>query len=200
MSNLKSGQWRRFRGRSVSTAALITSIWVFFAPVAPIAQDSPDLFLPDIDSDALLMAELVEAEVTFVDPAGIGAVNDLEIGFPYQVPAGFAQVTVAPDSSEGGTKATVENSLQTAASLTITAAPGQPITILVDEVVPGSGYSLEDFRCKYDAGGDRACDGSGYLETSVRRGTLLVGVTLISDSTVVAGAPDGSFDVTISYQ
>jgi hypothetical protein len=168
-----------------------------------ITQDSPDFILPDLDSDLLLMAELVEveAQVTFIDPTGIGAVNDLQFGMADQDLANIYSVTVPPDSGGGGTKRrAVEYGPQSAASLTVKTAPGRPITILVDEVVAGDGISLEDFRCNYNAGGDTPCDGPGYTETSVGSGTLLVGVTLIAKGNAVAGAADGSFDVTISYQ
>jgi len=199
VSSLFSRQWHCFRERS-GLASLKAAVWVLLAPAVAITQDSPDLVLPNLGSDALLMAELVEAEVTFVNPTGIGAVNDLQIGFPYQSVASLERVTIPPARLQGGTKAAVTEGPQTAASLTVAAAPGQPITILVDEVVPGDGYSLEDFRCNYNAGGDRSCDGSGYLETAVRNGTLLVGVTVMGVGSAARGAEDGSFDVTISYQ
>jgi hypothetical protein len=168
-----------------------------------ITQDSPDFILPDVDSDLLLMAELVEvaAQVTFVDPTGIGAVNDLQFGMADQDLANIYSVTVPPDSAEGGTKrSAVEYAPHSAASLTVKTVPGRPITILVDEVVAGDGISLADFRCNYNAGGDKACDGPGTTETSVGSGTLLVGVTVTGIDTAVAGVIDGSFAVTVSYQ
>ena len=58
------------------------AVWILLAPAAAITQDSPDFFVPDLDSDVLLMAELVEATVTFVEPTGIGAVNDLQFSNP----------------------------------------------------------------------------------------------------------------------
>ncbi len=94
----------------------------------------------------------------------------------------------------------VEAGPQAAASLTLTASPGQAITIQVDSVDPGAGYSLSDFRCNYNSGTDAACDGSGYTETSTASGTLLVGATLTGDGTATVGDADGSFDVTVTYQ
>jgi hypothetical protein len=189
-------------GRPVSSAFLVALLLAFFAPAVANAQDSQEFFLPDIDSDVLLMAELVEAKVTFVNPTAIGAVNDLQFGLPGENLANIDNVIVTTDSGEGGTKRrAVEDGPQSAASLMVTAAPGQPITILVDEVVAGDGIELADFRCNYNAGGDTACGGPGYSETSVASSTLLVGVTLIGTTkNGLAGAADGSFDVTISYQ
>jgi hypothetical protein len=200
VSSLHSRQWRCLRGRP-GLASLKAAVWVLLAPAVAITQDSPDFILPDLDSDLLLVAELVEAKVTFIDPTGIGAVNDLQFGMADQDLANIYSVTVPPDSGEGGTKrSAVEYGPQSAASLTVKTAPGRPITILVDEVVAGDGISLADFRCNYNSGGDTPCDGPGYTETSVGSGTLLVGVTLIAKGNAVAGASDGSFDVTISYQ
>ena len=165
-----------------------------------ITQDSPDFILPDLDSDLLLMAELIEAKVTFVDPTGIGAVNDLQFGSLDRNLSDQESVTVAPDSTVTDLAGRVVGGSQAPASLNVTATPGQAISILVDAVDSGAGYSLADFRCKYDAGSDTACDGPGYSEISVASGTLLVGVTLVGQGNAVAGASDGSFDVTISYQ
>ena len=199
MSSLLSRQWRCFRGRP-GLALLKAPVWVLLAPAVAITQDSPDFVLPDLDSDVLLMAEVVEATVTFVDPTGIGAVNDLQFGAIDRKLTGQESVIVAPDSTVTDSADRVVGGSQAPASLNVTASPGQAITILVDAVDSGAGYSLADFRCKYDAGSDTACDGLGYSEISVASGTLLVGVTLVGQGNAVAGAADGSFDVTISYQ
>ena len=148
------------------------------------------------------MAELVDAKVTFVNPTAIGAVNDLKFGLPGENLANVANAVITTDSAAGGTKrGAVQDGPQSAASLIVTAAPGQALTIAVDEVVAGDGIALADFRCNYNAGGDMACGGPGYSETSVASSTLLVGVTLIgTTNNGLAGAADSSFDVTISYQ
>jgi hypothetical protein len=168
--------------------------------VVATTQDNQDFILPDLDSDVLLMAELVKAKVTFVDPTEIGAVGALEFGSLDQNLADLESVTVAPDSTVTDAAERVEGGPQAAASLTVTATPGHVITIYLDAVVPGAGYSLTDFRCTYNGGSDAACDGAGYSETSVASGTLLVGATLTGGGTAVAGAADGSLDVTIIYQ
>ncbi len=199
MSPLHSGQWRCLRGRP-GFAALKAAVWVLFAPAVATTQDSQEFILPDLDSDLLLMAELVEATVTFVDPTGIGALNDLHFGSLDRNLSDQESVTVAPDSTVTDPADRVVGGSQAPASLNVTASPGQTITILVDAVDSGPGYTLADFRCKYDAGSDTSCDGPGYSEISVGSGTLLVGVTLVGQGNAVAGAAEGSFDVTISYQ
>jgi hypothetical protein len=143
--------------------------------------------------------ESITVQVTFVNPAGIGAANDLQFTLPGQSLADIDSVTVAPDIGEGGTKGGGgEDRPHSAASLTVTAAPGQAITIHAEAVDSGAGYSVSDFRCNYSAGSDADCDGTGYSVTSVDSGKLLVGATLTGDGTAVAA--DGALEVTITYQ
>ncbi len=142
----------------------------------------------------------VPVRVTFVNPIAISEVSALQFGSIDQNLADSESVTVAPDSTVTDPADRVEGGPQAAASLTVTATPGHVITIYLDAVVPGAGYSLTDFRCNYNGGSDSACDGAGYSETSVASGNLLVGATLTGDGTAVADATDGSLDVTIIYQ
>jgi hypothetical protein len=147
------------------------------------------------------MAELAEAKVTFVHPVGVGKINDMQIGMSDRDLLFSAQVTVPPDDWMGGAKiAAVKPSMKTAASLSVNAPPGQAITIYVDEVNAGDGYSLADFRCNYNAGDEAACDGTGFSDISVASGTLVVGATLVAKDTGMSGPGTGSFDITISYQ
>ncbi len=144
--------------------------------------------------------ETVPVRVTFVDPIAINETNALEFGSVDQNLASSESVSIAPDSTVTDPADRVEAGPQAAASLTVTATPGRAISIQVDSVDSGAGYSLSDFRCNYNSGTDSACDGSGYSETSVDSGTLNVGATLAGDGTATAGDADGSFDVTITYQ
>ncbi len=144
--------------------------------------------------------EPVAVRVTFVNPIAISEVSALQFGFIDQNLANLESVTVAPDSAVTDPANRIEGGPQAAASLTVTATPGQAITIHVDSVGPGAGYSLTDFRCNYNSGADAVCEGAGNSGTTVANGTLLVGATLTGDGTAVAGAADGSFDVTVTYQ
>ena len=150
----------------------------------------------------------VRVQMNFVDPVGISEVSDLQFGSLSQYMADQESVTVAAtgtmsdpaNHTMGGAKAVVRGAPQAAANLTVKAAPRQSITILVDGASPGVGYSLTDFRCSYNGGSDTACDGAGYTETSVASGTLLVGRSQAGDGTADAGAADGTFELTITYQ
>jgi hypothetical protein len=196
MSSFKTGQQRHLQEKTAPLVSLIAAAWILSTPLGGIAQESA--------SDPVPQGNGAQArgvvEVTFVDPLGIGGASDLQIGAPDPNPAFVGRVTVLPDGVDGGSKTEREQVPQVPASLTVTAAPRQPITILVDDVVPGAGYSLSDFRCNYNAGNDTACDGRGYTETTVANGILLVGATLTGHGNRLAGDPHGSFAVTVSYQ
>ncbi len=142
----------------------------------------------------------VPVRVTFVDPIAISDVKALQFGSLDRNLSNLEGVTVAPDSVVTDPTDAVEGGTQAAASLTVTTSPGRVIMIHVDGVIPGTGYSLTDFRCSYNAGTVAACDGEGHSVTSVASGRLLIGATLISDDTAVIGAADGSLEVTITYQ
>ena len=111
----------------------------------------------------------VRVQVTFVDPVAISEVGALEFGSLSQHLADQESVTVASigtmsdpaDPFMGGAKTVVRGAPQTAANLTVKAAPRQSITILVDGASPGAGYTLTDFRCSYNGGSDTACDEIG---------------------------------------
>lgn len=193
MSCMDTGQQRPVKERAGRLLLPIAAACILLTPPAIIAQESTGSSTPGASARGTV-------EVTFVDPFGISQASDLRIGAPEQLFANLEAVTVSPDNVEGGSKAVNRSGSQIPASMTVRAAPRQPITILVDDVVHGSAYSLTDFRCSYNAAGDTACDGSGYSEMSVASGTLLVGATLTGNGTRAAGDVEGSFAITISYQ
>lgn len=199
MSSFKTGQQRHLQEKTAPLLSLIAAAWLLGTSPWVIGQESPGNFVPDTQGNGARATRVVA--VTFVDPLGIGEASDLQIGAPDPNPTIVGRVTVLPDSVDDGSKTDLGDIPQVPASLTVTAAPRQSITILVDEVVPGAGYSLSNFRCNYNAGNDTACDGAGYTETTVASGILLVGATLTGHGIrLPAGAADGSFAVTISYQ
>lgn len=142
----------------------------------------------------------VPVQVTFVDPVTITEVSALTFGSLDKNLTDLERVTIAPDNTVADPAGRVEGGTQAAASMTIKASPGQRITIQVDAVDPGAGYSLSDFRCSYNAGSDTPCEGAGFSETTAAAGTLFVGATLTADGTTAAGPADGSLDVTVVYQ
>jgi hypothetical protein len=199
MSSFITGQQRHLQQVTSPFLSLVSAVILLTAVPGATAQESAGP-LPGPNVGGASARGVVE--VTFVDPFGISAASDLLIGAPDQVATNLRNEAVASDGVQGGNKAAVNAAgPQVPASLTVTAAPHQPISIVVDDIVPGEGYSLSNFRCNYNAGDDTACDGSGYSETSVGNGVLLVAATLTGDGTRVSGAAvEGSFAVTISYQ
>ena len=144
--------------------------------------------------------EPVVAQVTFANPITITEVNSLQWG-TLDHNLNTETIIIAPDSTVSGTgTAFVIGATPAAANLTVGASV-VGITILVDTIVAGAGYTLGTFMCNYDgAGSDSACDGAGYSETGAVSATLLVGATLTGDNTAIPGAANGSFEVTVSYQ
>ena len=144
--------------------------------------------------------EPVTVGMDFVDPITITEVSALRYGILDQT-LNTETIIIAPNSGVSGTgTGLILGGTRAAANLTVTATASQTISILVDNPLPGAGYGLGTFMCKYGAGSDTACDGSGYSETSAASVTLLIGATLTGDNTAVAGNADGSFDVTVTYQ
>lgn len=144
--------------------------------------------------------ESIVAQVVFVEPIGVSEVSALQFGFLEQTLADLDVVVIAPDGTVADTASRVVGGLQASAHLIVTATPSNAITIVIESITSGTGYALGKFVCNYDGGIDTACDGGGYSETSVASATLLIGATLTGDGLAVAGAADGSFSVTVSYQ
>jgi len=148
---------------------------------------------------AYAAVEPVVAQVTFANVITINEVNSLQYGTLDQN-LNLETIIIDPDSTVGGTgTAFVIGATPAAANLTV-ASSVAGITILVDTIVSGAGYTLGTFMCNYDGGADTACDGAGYTATAVASATLLVGATLTGDNSAVPGAADGSFNVTVIYQ
>jgi len=143
--------------------------------------------------------ESVVAQVTFANPITITEVNSLQWG-TLDVNLNLETIIIGTDSAVSGTgTALVIGATPAAANVTV-GATAAGITILVDTIVSGAGYSLGTFMCDYNGGTVTACDGAGYAETAVASATLLIGATLTGDNTAGVGAANGSFEVTVTYQ
>lgn len=144
--------------------------------------------------------ESVVAQVTFADPVTITENNALQYGVIDQV-LNTETIIIAPDSSLSGTgTGLILGDTQAAANLTVTATASQTLSIQVGSIVNGTGYALSGFTCNYNGGTDTACQAAPHTPSSVASATLLVGATLTGDNNAVAGAADGSFVVTVTYQ
>jgi hypothetical protein len=144
-------------------------------------------------------AELVTAEVTFAGPISITPVNQLQFGIiDVALSAEFITIDTADGVSGTGLPLMIQGT-PLAAAMTIAATAGPTISILVDNPVPGTGYTLTAFRCKYGAGADTACD-PAYTATAVASAALKIGATLTGTNSASGGNADGTFDVTIVYQ
>ena len=105
------------------------------------------------------------------------------------------------DTYSESTANTVVGGTQLAADLTITVADATPMTILVDNVGVGTYYTLGTWLCNYAAGGDNACDGTGYdVNSSGASGNVEIGAILTVVGTPTAIVDNVTFDVTVTYQ
>ena len=148
-----------------------------------------------------LNPEPVVAEVEWVAPVTITETNALQFGLLDVNMLNAQTVVINTDSSYLDANGNVAGGAKAAAALTVGAEAGRTIDILVDTIIPNTGYTLINFVCNYNTvGPDTACSGASYPETAVASATLLVGATLQGDGAAVAGAANGSFNVTITYQ
>ena len=145
--------------------------------------------------------EVVTAEVTFAGPISITPVNQLQFGVIDEA-LNLEDIIIATnDAVTGSGTGLIVGGTQLAADMTIAATAGPTLSILVDNILPGAGYTLTLFRCKYAAEADAACDVGGYTATAVgASATLKIGATLTGDNSATAGNADGTFDLTIVYQ
>ena len=144
--------------------------------------------------------EPVTVEVEFVDPITITETNALQFGL-LDVSLGVALVIIDPDGTLTDAGSNVLGGTQAAAALTVVGTAGLPINILVDNIVPNTGYTLGTFVCNYNGGSDTGCQGAGLdVASSASSAPLLVGATLTGIGGAGVGASNGSFDVTVIYQ
>ncbi len=144
--------------------------------------------------------EVVTAEVTFAGAISFTPVNQLQYGVIDEA-LNLETIIIATDDGVTGTGLSlIIGGTRLAADLTITATAGPTLSILVNNILPGAGYTLTAFICKYAAEADTACDVGGYTATAVAGGTLKIGATLTGDGSATAGNRDGTFDVTVTYQ
>ncbi len=142
--------------------------------------------------------EPVVAQVTFANPVTISEVAALRYGI-IDVALNLETIIIAPDSGESGTGTSLLlGGTRGAANLTIGAEASQVLTIVVDSIAPGTGYTLTSFVCNYNGGTDTACN--SYNPTAIGSAALLIGATLTGTNSASVGAANGSFDVTVAYQ
>lgn len=138
--------------------------------------------------------------MSFIDPIVITENNPLQFGILSVAMVANNTITIGTDDSLGGDTQLIIGGNQAAADLTITSTTAANITIAVTSVVNGSGYTLSNFLCEYNAGTPTACDGIGFSVTSVSSAPLKIGATLTGNGSDTVGVANGSFDVVVNYQ
>jgi len=145
--------------------------------------------------------EPVTAQVTFATAITILENNPLQIGVLDVAMAVSDTVTINTDDTFSESASNIIGGAQAAADLTITATGSTGITILADNVLGATYYTLGTWLCRYDGLADQPC-GSAYNVTSAVGGSavLEVGVTLTALGSAIAGNDDATFDITVTYQ
>ena len=144
--------------------------------------------------------ESVVVEAEFVAPITLTENNPLQFGLLDVNLALSETVVIGTNDVPVDAGSNILGGAQAAADLTVGATATEAITILVSNIVSGTGYSLGSFMCRYNGGVDAACDGAGASQTSVATAALEIGATMTGDGLAVVGLANGSFDVTVSYQ
>ncbi len=144
--------------------------------------------------------EPVVVGVEFVAPITISETTNLEFGLLDLNMIAAETVVIAPGGGVTDAAGRVVGGTQTAATFDTQGAAGKPITIQVTSPSAGTNYTLGTWTCDYDGGTIGDC-GAGISETSAAGPGIVVrvGVTLTGAGGAVAGADNGSFDLTITY-
>ena len=144
--------------------------------------------------------EPVVVGVEFIAPITISESTNLEFGLLDLNMILNETVVIAPGGGVTDVSGRVLGGTQTAATFDTQATASQAITIQVTTPVSGTFYSLGTWTCDYDGGTIGDC-GAGISETSASGAGIVVrvGVTLTGAGGASAGADDGSFDLTITY-
>jgi hypothetical protein len=145
--------------------------------------------------------ENVAVLVEFVAPIVLTEESALSFGTLDVTAEATDTVTIDPDDTVTDASNIVLGGTQSAASLTVEAGNGvQDMSIQIQNVTPGAGYSLASWSCEYAGVNIGDCSSAqtiaqGNVQTST---TLDIGATLTPDGPS-AGNADGSFDVVIAY-
>lgn len=144
--------------------------------------------------------EPVVVGVEFVAPITISETTNLEFGLLDLNMILSETVVIAPGGGVTDAAGRVVGGTQTAATFATQAAALKPITIQVTSPVSGAFYSLGTWTCDYNGGTIGDCL-AGISATSVAGPGIVVrvGVTLTGAGGASAGAADGSFSLTITY-
>ena len=145
--------------------------------------------------------ETVTASVTFVDAITITENRALSFSYVDDAFANTETIVVATSGSVTDSASRVIGT-PTSASLTVTATATQAISILVDSITNGTGYTLGSFTCDYNGGASSGtCSGTSLdIASAAASATLLIGATITGNGSASTGADNGSFNVNVTYQ
>ena len=147
--------------------------------------------------------EPVPVEVEWVAPIGILTNINLQFGLLDVAMAAAQTVTInTNDSYSESTANTVVGGTQLAATVTITVADTTPITIVADNHLGATYYTLDTWVCNYNLTADAPCVAlTPYdVTASGTSADVKIGATLTVVGTPTTITDNTTFDVTVSYQ
>lgn len=148
---------------------------------------------------AYAATENVGANVTFVAAIALTEVNALDFGLLDSTMADTNTVGIAIDDTVTDTLTRVVGGTQQAAEVTIAATAAVLVDIVINNISPGTHYTLGGFVCGYNGGASTVCDSSMQV-TSVASAPLLIGATMTRNAVAMTpGADNGTFDVDVTY-
>jgi hypothetical protein len=147
--------------------------------------------------------EPVPVEVEWVAAIVVGPSTALQFGLLDVGTAASETVTIDTDNSYSESTAnTVVGGTQLAATVTITVADTTPITIVADNHLGATYYTLDTWVCSYNLGADAPCvTATPYdVAASGTSADVKIGATLTVVGTPTPITDDSTFDLTVTYQ
>ena len=153
---------------------------------------------------AYATVEQVPVEVTWIAPISVASTQAMQFGLLDVNTVAAETVTILTDNTyTESTPDTVIGGTQLSAVLTITVANLTNISIIADNHLGATYYTLDTWMCNYEGAGATACDVAYDLQssaTSISGDTLVMGATLHALASITAITDDSTYDVTVTYQ
>ena len=154
-----------------------------------------------ITFNASAATQVLSSSVNFITPVSISVNNAPNFGnVGFSTTATYVLSTAGAVTASGAGSAIYSGITPVAGSLKITGSATQGITISTGTYTVSNGVTPSAATCKYNGGAVvTACD-AGFAGTAPGANTtLLVGLTIATSSTTVAGSATPGLTVTVNY-
>ena len=151
--------------------------------------------------NASAATQVLSSSVNFITPLSLSVNNAPNFGnVGYSTTATYILSTAGVVTGSGVGSAMYSGSTPAAGSLKITGSTTQGVTISTGTYTISNGVTPSAATCKYNGGAVvTACD-AGFTGTAPGANTtLLIGLTIATSSTTVAGSATPGLTVTVNY-